>query len=161
MSTPQSQNLDAAALYFLEDAGRGGFGGYLGSNSDDNEFLLSPKLKMLVGYPVDGIATANQGRMHATPASKVTFAQSYGHTFTTSDISSSGGKAFNVALACCVASHGAPAERGISRECVIRSPSRGCRGVRAKLRKSRCRCYSSARRPGSPPSSPISEGRQS
>jgi hypothetical protein len=91
VSTPQSQNLDAAALYFLEDAGRGGFGGYLGSNSDDNEFLLSPKLKMLVGYPVDGIATANQGRMHATPASKVTFAQSYGHTFTTSDISSSGG----------------------------------------------------------------------
>jgi hypothetical protein len=27
VSTPQSQNLDTAALYFLEDAGRGGYGG--------------------------------------------------------------------------------------------------------------------------------------
>src|SRR5688572_13314993 len=35
-STPDSQNLDVAALYFLEDAGRGGSSGYLGSNADEN-----------------------------------------------------------------------------------------------------------------------------
>ena len=90
-STPASQNLDAAALYFLEDAGRGGFGGYLGSDTVNNEFLLSSKLKMLVGYPVDGIAVANQGRMHATPAGNATFTLAYLHTFATADIRSSGG----------------------------------------------------------------------
>jgi hypothetical protein len=32
-SSPESQNLDVAALYFLEDAGRGGSSGYLGSDA--------------------------------------------------------------------------------------------------------------------------------
>jgi len=90
-STPQSQNLDAAAIYFLVDAGRGGFGGYLASDADDNEFLLSAANKMLAGYPVDGIAALYQGRMHATPAANVFFARAYGHTYTTSAIRSSGG----------------------------------------------------------------------
>ncbi len=90
-STPESQNLDAAALYFLEDAGRGGFSGYLASDSTVNEFVISPALKTLVGYPVDGIAAADQGRLHATPLDNVTFASAFGHTYTTSDIRSSGG----------------------------------------------------------------------
>jgi hypothetical protein len=90
-SSPQSQNLDAAAIYFLEDAGRGGYGGFLASDLDNNEFLLSAAQKMLVGYPVDGIPAANQGRMFATPPANATFAKAFGHTFTTSDIRSSGG----------------------------------------------------------------------
>ena len=90
-SSPQSQNLDAAALYFLEDAGRGGFGGYLASDAAQNEFLLSSSLKTLVGYPVDGIPLANQGRMHATPPANVTFASAFGRTYTTANIRSSGG----------------------------------------------------------------------
>lgn len=90
-SSPQSQNLDVAALYFLEDAGRAGYGGFLASDALDNEFLLSPAQKMLVGYPVDGISATNQGRMHATPASNVQFTRSFGRTFTTPDIRSSGG----------------------------------------------------------------------
>ena len=92
VSTPQSQNLDAAALFFTDgDAGRGGYGGYLASDLDNNEFLLSTKMKMLVGYPVDGIVTLKQGRMHATPAANITFAKAFGRTFTTSDIRSAGG----------------------------------------------------------------------
>jgi len=91
VSTPASQNLDAAALYFLEPAGRGGYGGYLASDLDNNEFLISSKWKMLVGYPVDSITTLRQGRMHATPPGNVNFAKAYGHTYTTSDIRASGG----------------------------------------------------------------------
>ena len=99
-STPQSQHLDAAALYFLEDAGRGGFGGYLASDEANNEFLLSPtSLKTLVGYPVDNIPAANRGRMHATPPAAVSFTRVPGEfapgipfkTYTTTAIRSTGG----------------------------------------------------------------------
>ncbi len=90
-STPVSQNLDAASIYFLADAGRGGFGGFLASDATDNEFILSPALKTLVGYPVDGISTSNQGRMHATPPSNISFTRSIGKTYTSTDIRSSGG----------------------------------------------------------------------
>src|SRR4029453_9260485 len=98
-SSAQSQNLDVAALYFLEDAGRGGFGGYLASDTTDNEWLISSRMKMLVGYPVDGISAANQGRMHATAAANLNFQRVPGEfapgkpfrTFTTTQITSSGG----------------------------------------------------------------------
>ena len=90
-SSPQSQNLDAAALYFGDDAGRGGFGGFLASDLDSNEFLISDAQKMLVGYPVDGIAMSSQGQMFATPPADVTFAKAFGHTYTTAAIRSSGG----------------------------------------------------------------------
>ena len=91
VSTPMSQNLDAAAMYFLEDAGRGGYGGYLASDSVSNEFLLSSRLKMLVGYPVDGIPASNQGRMFATPSFDIPFAQAYGRTYTSTAVTSVGG----------------------------------------------------------------------
>ncbi|HWA26628.1 MAG TPA: FG-GAP-like repeat-containing protein [Lacunisphaera sp.] len=99
VSTPLSQNLDAAAVYFLEDAGRGGFGGFLASDATDNEFLLSAKLKLLAGYPVDGINATNRGRMHATPPANVAFARVAGtddnsnpyRLYTTSAIKSVGG----------------------------------------------------------------------
>ncbi len=78
--SPQSQHLDAGAIYFLEDAARGGFGGYLASDAPDNPFLLSPALKTLVGYPLDGIDAENQGRMHATPVANIHFARVPGTT---------------------------------------------------------------------------------
>ena len=90
-SAPASQTLDAAAVYFLEDAGRGGFGGYLASDGTPNEWLTSGALKTLVGYPVTGISTSNQGRMFATVPANVPFTLSYGRTYTTSTISSVGG----------------------------------------------------------------------
>ncbi|MES2661052.1 MAG: choice-of-anchor tandem repeat GloVer-containing protein [Verrucomicrobiota bacterium] len=91
ISSPQSQNLDVGAMYFLEDAGRGGFGGFLASDLAANEFLLSPALKTLVGYPVDGIPALSQGRMHATPPENLIFSSAFGRTFTTSGIHSRGG----------------------------------------------------------------------
>ncbi len=90
-SSPQSQNLDYAVLYFTEEAGRGGAGGFLASDSADNEFLLSGAQKLLAGYPVDGITALNQGRMHATPPANVPFLQAFGKTYTTSAIHSYGG----------------------------------------------------------------------
>ncbi|MBE7497839.1 MAG: hypothetical protein HS117_23080 [Verrucomicrobiaceae bacterium] len=89
--SPQSQHLDVAALYFTENAGRGGHGGFLASDLEENEFLLSNANKMLVGYPVDGIALTSQGRMHATPPMNVVFDKAFGRTFTTTGIRSSGG----------------------------------------------------------------------
>ncbi len=90
-STPESRNLDAAALYFSTDPGRGGFSGYLASDLTSNEFLLSDAMKMMVGYPVDGVPAANMNRMHATPPQAVVFTKALERTYTTTDIRSSGG----------------------------------------------------------------------
>jgi hypothetical protein len=71
-STPQSRNLDVAALYFPSPVAGGGYGGYLPSDASPNPWLTGNSLKMLVGYPVDGsefgdasVAT-NAGRMYQT-----------------------------------------------------------------------------------------------
>src|SRR5205823_2081896 len=53
-STPQSRNLDVAALYFDTPVAGGGYGGYLPSDVTPNSWLSSTSQKMLVGYPVDG-----------------------------------------------------------------------------------------------------------
>jgi hypothetical protein len=53
-STPQSRNLDVAALYFLSPMAGGGYGGYLPSDESPNQWLTGNSLKMVVGYPVDG-----------------------------------------------------------------------------------------------------------
>ncbi len=90
-STPESQNLDVATLYFNESAGRDGFSGFLASDLPQNEHLLSTAHKMLVGYPVDGISATFQGIMHATPAANVNFTEAYGRTFSTQGIRSTGG----------------------------------------------------------------------
>ena len=92
-SSTASRNLDVAALYFQQDAGRGGYSGYLATDSTSNEFLTSSQLKMLVGYPVDGPAAANQGRMFATTPSNVHFSpvSGYPRLYTTSTITSYGG----------------------------------------------------------------------
>jgi len=78
-------------MYFLEDAGRGGYSGFLASDLDNNEFILSSAQKMLVGYPIDGISVSNQGRMYATAPANAGFAKGFGHTYTTSAIRSRGG----------------------------------------------------------------------
>jgi len=69
-STPQSRNMDVAALYFLSPVAGGGYGGYLPSDATPNPWLTGYSLKMLVGYPVDGSefgdATIVPGEMYQT-----------------------------------------------------------------------------------------------
>jgi len=69
-STPQSRNMDVAALYFLDPVAGGGYGGYLPSDSSPNSWLSGSSLKMLAGYPVDGSlfadATIVPGQMYQT-----------------------------------------------------------------------------------------------
>ena len=64
-----SRSLDVAAMFF-EGAdnlpGRGGFGGFVASDNDGHEWLVSTREKMLVGYPLDPSAPTNHGKMHAT-----------------------------------------------------------------------------------------------
>ena len=64
--SPDSQNLDVATLFFLEDAARGGAGGYFSSNETPNPWLTGNREKMFVGYPVTGISQSLRGKMHAT-----------------------------------------------------------------------------------------------
>ena len=90
-STPQSQNLDVAALFFNESAGRDGLSGFLASDLPQNEHLLSGSAKMLVGYMIDGVAPAYQGIVHATPAGNAVFTQSHGRTYATNSLRGSGG----------------------------------------------------------------------
>ena len=90
-ATNESRDLDAAALYFLEDAGRGGASGFLASDAEVNEFLTSSAAKTLVGYPIDGIPAQNQGRMHATHVDDYTFITGFGRTYTTNGLTAKGG----------------------------------------------------------------------
>ncbi|HXJ56390.1 MAG TPA: Calx-beta domain-containing protein [Verrucomicrobiae bacterium] len=71
-STPGSQNLDVALLFFQELAGRGGYGGFMAAENP-NLHLLSSRLKTLVGYPKDGIDPNAQGKLHATPMTTTPF----------------------------------------------------------------------------------------
>ena len=90
ISSPTSQNLDVAALYFLSSAGGsgGGYSGYLASDSSPNEFLTSSNNKILVGYPVDGEPAANQGQMWATTPVTGTFTQDSGKDTSTGTLTS-------------------------------------------------------------------------
>lgn len=90
-SSPESQNLDVAAMYFTGDAARGGYSGFLASDLDNNEFLLSSANMILSGYPVDGVPGSALGRMHATPAGPVVFTRGFGRTFATDDLQGVGG----------------------------------------------------------------------
>jgi hypothetical protein len=88
LSTPASQNLDAAAMSFLEDAGRGGYGGYVSSDADDNEYLLSSNSKFLSGYPLDGVSEADKGKLFATTPANLAFTRLYASVFATTNIQS-------------------------------------------------------------------------
>jgi hypothetical protein len=83
VSSPQSQNLDVAAMYFTEEAARGGFSGFLASDTATNEFLNTETLKILIGYPVDGVAAADRGRMFATAPLAFSFTSGFGRTHST------------------------------------------------------------------------------
>jgi len=69
-SSPQSRNMDVAALYFQSHVAGGGYGGYLPSDVVPNPWLTGTSLKMLVGYPVDasqfGDVSLVPGRMYRT-----------------------------------------------------------------------------------------------
>jgi len=105
LASPDSQNLDVATLFFLQDAGRGGFSGYLASDAAFNEFLTSGELKTLVGYPVEGIPDPDLDRLHATPPMDIRFSRAYRRTYTTQDARSSGGA--SGAPVCVLAGNGA------------------------------------------------------
>ncbi len=53
-SSPQSRNLDVAALFFESPVASGGYGGSLPSDATPNTWLTGTAEKMLTGYPVDG-----------------------------------------------------------------------------------------------------------
>ncbi|MEP4079813.1 cadherin-like beta sandwich domain-containing protein [Haloferula sp.] len=91
ISAPESQNLDAAAMYFSMDISRNGFSGFLASDSTVNEFVVSSLEKTLLGYPVEGVLPASIGKVHSTPISPVSFASAFGQTYTTSEIRGLGG----------------------------------------------------------------------
>jgi hypothetical protein len=68
-STPQSRNLDVAALWFESSVAGGGWGGYLDSDTVPNQWLTGNALKMLVGYPVDASVfgtTITPGKIYQT-----------------------------------------------------------------------------------------------
>ncbi len=69
-SSPQSRNMDVAAVYFLWPVAGGGYGGYLPSDAVPNPWLTGYSQKMLVGYPVDGSlfgdASITNGVMYQT-----------------------------------------------------------------------------------------------
>jgi hypothetical protein len=88
ISTPASQDLDAAGLFFLEDAGRGGYGGYLSDDAHANQYLLSANNKFLAGYPLDGVAQADQGKLFTTPPANLNFTRLYTSIFATTNIAS-------------------------------------------------------------------------
>ena len=91
--SPVSQAMDIGALYFLEDVARGGSGGFLISDPPTNDYLVSSRLKILAGYPVDGIPEPDQGRMHATAAANINFTRPAGGAgiVITTDVTSSDG----------------------------------------------------------------------
>jgi hypothetical protein len=63
-SSTEARELDVAALSFPEEAGRGGQGGYLVSDSNV-QWLASPLMMMLFGYPLQSIPNEDKGKMHA------------------------------------------------------------------------------------------------
>ena len=94
-STSESQQLDAAALYFVEtyynanEPGHGGYGGYLSSDAGAyNEHFLSNSNKFLVGYPLVPDAETNWGKMYATPPTNLHFVSRNPMVFVTTDIRS-------------------------------------------------------------------------
>ena len=88
VSQAASFDLDVAALYFYEAAGRGGYGGYLVSDAGTQWLQTNSHapltLRALVGYPVEGIAPSGLGKMHAIGPTSMSFDQTTGTVFTCS-----------------------------------------------------------------------------
>ncbi|MGJ8725865.1 MAG: cadherin-like beta sandwich domain-containing protein [Roseibacillus sp.] len=71
----ESQNLNVASLYFQEDAGRGGYSGFLASDEKNSVYDTPPDLKTLVGYPNESVLTQDRGRMFASSPAPVSLNQ--------------------------------------------------------------------------------------
>jgi hypothetical protein len=80
----EALNQDLAAVFFLESAGRGGYGGYL--VSDTGELLTSDLPKMLLGYPIAPPSSADRGKPHAASSANATFAPLSSTVFYTKDL---------------------------------------------------------------------------
>jgi hypothetical protein len=89
VSSPASRELDVAALFFSEPPSRGGFGGYLSSDSVMNEWLTSGFQKILVGYPLEagdyGYTNIIRGKLHATSPTNLNFALQNGHVYSSTN----------------------------------------------------------------------------
>ncbi|KAB2660187.1 MAG: hypothetical protein DVB31_14555, partial [Verrucomicrobia bacterium] len=83
VSGPASRQWDVAAVYFSEPIARGGQSGYLLSDLAANEWIVSPRQKTLVGYPLTG--GANDGRMHDLRGDNYVFARDAGRLFSSAD----------------------------------------------------------------------------
>ena len=70
-----SREQDVAALFFVTVAGRSGFSGWLRSAVGAVEWPQAPRLKTLVGYPVDSaqVEPGDVGKMHATTRALAAF----------------------------------------------------------------------------------------
>jgi hypothetical protein len=89
VATAQSQNLDMAALVFSESAGRGGFSGYL--VSDSTNWLTSSRPKILVGYPMEVVPLADKGKPHASSPSNFVCLPAYSNVYATTNVRGSPG----------------------------------------------------------------------
>ena len=65
-----SQNLDYAALYFVEEAGRGGYGGYLASDSGDDSELLNSAAEKIRGRRAASLPAPTASRSKPSKVSK-------------------------------------------------------------------------------------------
>lgn len=65
VGTPLSRAIDAVALFFLEDAGRGGYSGYLAAEPAGNTWLESSRDKRIPGYAADP-TQADRSRLWAS-----------------------------------------------------------------------------------------------
>jgi hypothetical protein len=86
-SSPQSQDMDVAALYFLTYSARTGFGGFISSDAVPNPYLTGSAFKTLVGYPVDGSMfneAVSPGQLYATPLDHQAFVQTNDQVYTAS-----------------------------------------------------------------------------
>jgi hypothetical protein len=71
-----SQNLNAAALYFPADAGRGGYSEFLATDLSQRPLASGATLKILSGFPdIAGTSSFNFGKMHATRARSTALGQ--------------------------------------------------------------------------------------
>jgi hypothetical protein len=83
----EAQKLNAAAIYFLTEAGRGGFSGFKATNSSNSPILDASALKILCGYPMrGGSSTSNYGRMFAVEPAPGGFTDLGDGLFATTDV---------------------------------------------------------------------------
>ncbi len=85
-ASPESRNFDVAVMFFdsnRDSPGRNGFGGFLISDLEQNEFLTGAASKILAGYPVRDIPAGDRGKLHATAPGTYAFTRANGRVFTT------------------------------------------------------------------------------